>query len=97
MQIRLLGAAGQAAIRGNVVNVENDILMCTQSIPRPADKTGTIHIKLQRKMSYTRPYMEERVRKYAVFRAAKYLVGTELYKKEDVQLCEEWQNTSIGK
>jgi len=97
MQIRLKGPEGQAAIRGNVVNVQIDIMMCTQVIPRPFNQTGTVHIKLMRRMSYSKPYMEERIRPYHVYQAAKYLIKTELYKKEDVRLCEDWNIHGISK
>jgi len=90
MQIRLRGAERQRALRGNVVNIENDVLLCTESIPRAFDQTATVHVQLMRRMRDKTPYMEERIRPYRVYKAAKHLIDTELYRQEDVRVCEKW-------
>lgn len=97
MQIRLKGVERQSALYGNVVNVENELDICAQVLPRKFDETSTIQVQLMRRMRYISPYMYETIRPHKVFEAAKYLVETELYKAENVVLCDDWYQAMNGK
>ena len=91
MQIRLKGRERQSFLRGNVVNVENDLDVCAQVLPRTFDESSTVMVQLMRKMSYRAPYMYETIRPQNVFDAAKYLVDSELYMSENVAPSDDWQ------
>jgi len=52
MQIRGIGYGLQSSLRGNVVNVENNLNICAKVLPRAFDDTATIQVKLMRKMNY---------------------------------------------
>jgi hypothetical protein len=90
MQIRLLGTERQSSLKGNVVNVENDLDICAQVLPRKFDETSTVQVQLMRRMNYKSPYMYETIRPLKVFNAAKYLMETELYQSENVVLSTDW-------
>jgi len=64
MQIRLVGCGQQSSLRGNVVNVENDLDICASVLPRSFDQTSTVQVKLMRKMDHKTPYMYETIRPY---------------------------------
>ena len=89
MQIRPLVYERQSALRGNVVNVDIDLDICAQVLPRKFDEASVVQVQLMRKMSYQRPYMYESIRPSKVYKAAKYLITTELYK--DVVLSDDWR------
>jgi len=94
MQIRLLGTQRQSSLRGNVVNVENDLDVCAQVLPRKFTESSTVQVKLMRRLRYTVPYMYETIRPAKVYLAAKYLLGTELY--EGVALSDDWSGYEEG-
>jgi hypothetical protein len=96
MQIRPLGSEQQSSLKGNVVNVENDLDVCAKILPRRFDDTSTVQVQLKRKMIYPRSYMYEIIRPLKVYNAAKFLLDSELYKKESVILSTEWSNYSHG-
>jgi hypothetical protein len=96
MQIRLLGSEKQSSLRGNVVNVENDLDKCAKILPRRFNDTSTVQVQLKRRMIYTQPYMYETIRPLKVYQAAKYLLDSELYKKECPILSNEWSNYAEG-
>jgi len=97
MQIRLVGSQRQSFLKGNVVNVENDLDVCAQVLPRRFDETSTVQVKLMRRMRYSAPYMYETIRPWHVHQAAKYLVGTELYAAENIALGDDWRIHEEGK
>lgn len=96
MQIRALGAGQQSSLRGNIVNVENNLDICAQVLPRKFDETSTIQVQLMRRMRYRSPYIHETIRPFHVFRAAHYLMQTPLYVEEDVVLCDDWEHAAEG-
>jgi len=96
MQIRLMGTERQSVLKGNVVNVENDLDICAKVLPRRFDETSTVQVKLMRRMKYKIPYMHEIVRPQPVYRAAKYLLNTPLYKNENIILSEDWNKYEDG-
>jgi hypothetical protein len=85
------------SLRGNVVNVENDIDYCASVIPLKFDETSTVQVQFMRKMEYKAPYMYEIIRPKKVYTAAKYLINTELYKAENVLLSDRWALSGDGK
>ena len=50
MQIRQLPSGGQFSVKGNVVNVPVDIQPTIQSLPRNIDESGTIAVKLKKRL-----------------------------------------------
>ena len=96
-QIRLKGSEQQYSLLGNVVNVPTDVNEVCTILPRPMNNVGTIQVQLMRKMSYQRPYMFETVRPAVLRDAMAYLVSTDLYKSQGVQLSTEWQNEEASK
>jgi hypothetical protein len=52
MQIRRLPRGGQFSVKGNVVNVPVDIQPTINSLPRNMDKSGTIAVKLKKRLQY---------------------------------------------
>jgi len=96
MQIRLVGSERQSKLKGNVVNVENDLDICAQVLPRKFDETSTVQVKLMRRMRYTVPYIYETIHPLKVHEAAKYLIGTDLYASENVILSEDWRLLETG-
>ena len=90
MQIRSLGVYQQKGLRGNVVNIENDLDACARPLPRRFNETATLQVMLMRKMKYKAPYIFETDRPKIVAEAAKYLCDTELYKVEGIRFSENW-------
>lgn len=90
MQIRLVGAERQSKLKGNIVNVENNLDICAQVLPRRFDETSIVQVKLMRRMRYKVPYMYETIRPQVVQNAAKYLVETELYASENILFSDDW-------
>ncbi|KAE8747057.1 hypothetical protein FOCC_FOCC006195 [Frankliniella occidentalis] len=90
MQIRELGYQKQLGLRGNCVNVPIDINKTVTCLPRMDSEDDTLLVQLMRRMSDKNPYAYEHVRPERVFNAAKLLVNTELYKKHNITLNENW-------
>jgi len=90
MQIKAVGSQGQSILKGNIVNVENDLDVCAQVLPRRFDDTSTVHVQLMRRMRYNVPYMYEIIRPKVVFEAAKMLLASELYVSHGATLCDDW-------
>jgi len=91
MQIRLVSCGLQSALRGNLVNVENDLEKCASVLPRTFNETSIIQVKLMRKMIYKKPYMFQTVRLFKVLKAAQYLVQQEGYIEEGISLSSDWK------
>ena len=96
MQIRAVGCDRQSMLRGNIVNVENDLDICAQVLPRRFDETSTVQVQLMRRMRYRAPYMYETIRPKKVYDAAQILIGSELYKSQGVVLSDEWSRCAEG-
>ena len=85
MQIRELPSGGQFSVKGNVVNVPVDIQPTIQSLPRNIDETGTIAVKVKRRLEYKSCDYSENVRPLEVICALHYLVrNSELYKSAGI-------------
>lgn len=96
MQIHLKGKERQWALRGNVINVENNVNTCVDALPRVFDDAFVVHLKLMRRMHYTGHYIYDKVRPKKVYKALEYLINTPLYKKYNVALRDTWQNCEEG-
>lgn len=90
MQIRSLGFSGQSRLKGNVVNIVNDLDICAKALPRQFQDSSTIQVMLLRRMVYKSPYMFETIRPKKVMEAAQYLSQTELYKTEGIVFSQDW-------
>ena len=90
MQIRSLGVDRQCGLYGNVVNIFNPVDEAVHVLPRSFDSTSVTHVMLMRKLEYNRPYLAETVRPIKIFKAAKWLADTDLYKEENIHLSLEW-------
>jgi hypothetical protein len=95
MQIRLMGTERQSTLRGNVVNMENDLDICAQVLPGKFDETSTVQVQLMRRMRYQTPYMYETIKPLKVYKAAKYLMSSELYKYNKMSLFWKTGNCTI--
>lgn len=96
MQIRLRGYERQWALKGNVVNVENDLDTCVNVLPRRFNETSVVQLKLMRRMNYTGHYIYDKVSPLKVITALRYLMGTPLYQKSNVIMSEQWNNFNSG-
>lgn len=96
MLIQLKGKERQWGLRGNVVNVENNINTCVQTLPRTFDETFVVQFKLMRRMHYIGHYIYYKVRPAKVYKALKLLMETPLYKKHNAILSENWSNFAEG-
>lgn len=91
MQIRQLPRGGQFSIKGNVVNVPVDVQPTIDALPRTLDQSGTISVKLKKKLTYKSCDFRENIRPSAVICALHYLMNkNELYKSSGVQIDENW-------
>ena len=91
MQIRQLPRGGQFSIKGNVVNVPVDVQPTIDALPRTLDQSGTISVKLKKKLTYKSCDFKENIRPSAVICALHYLMNkSELYKSSGVQIDENW-------
>lgn len=96
MKIYALSYDRQFGIRGGIVNVPVDVPKMISSIPIRPEQTGTIQLKLKRKMAYKHHYMYENIRPEKILKAALYLVETPLYKDEEkITLNGDWNGQDI--
>ena len=92
MQIRLLGFEQQWTVRGNVVNVENNLSTCMRCLPRRFDNASVVQVKLMRRQHYNKPYIHEKIRPAKVINAMKYLIKTPLYVEDGICWNTEWDS-----
>jgi hypothetical protein len=70
-----------------------DIQPTIQSLPRNIDESGTIAVKLKKRLEYKSCDYSENVRPLAVICALHYLVrNSELYKSAGIHVDENWVN-----
>ena len=90
MKIMNLPKGKQKAIIGQVVNVPVDTAETVAALPRTANSSGFIPLKLKRKQSYPGHVLYQMIRPHKVEAALKYLVDhNEHY--QNILLNEEWQ------
>ena len=80
MQLRELPRGGQYGITGNVVNVPANNMTCVSSLPRHLDDSGTIPVKLKRRLRYKSHVLYQNVRPKKCMDATNYLLKKPLYK-----------------
>ncbi|CAC5416158.1 unnamed protein product [Mytilus coruscus] len=76
MQIRQLPRGGQLSVKGNVVNVPVEVQPTINSLPHTLEKSGTISVKLKKKLAFKKCDFSENVRPFAVICALHYLMRT---------------------
>lgn len=96
MQIRLRGYEQQWSLKGNVINVENNLDTCVSALPRQFNETDVIQLKLMRRLCYRGHYIYDKICPSKVVNAVKYLLNTPLYKKENVVMSEDWNQFGNG-
>lgn len=92
MQIKLVGTEQQYKLKGNIVNVENDMDVCAKAIPRRFHEMATIQIKFSRRLADERPVWYEIVRPTVVEKAKNILLKTELYIENGVENRADFTN-----
>lgn len=90
MVIKSFGVTKQNQLIGNVVNVPIDVPEMITQLPRAMTDTQTFLIKFKRMMAYKNAYMSEHIHPLKIQNAIKYLITTELYKKHDIKMSDEW-------
>ncbi|XP_063442198.1 uncharacterized protein LOC134722507 [Mytilus trossulus] len=91
MQIRQLPRGGQLSVKGNVVNVPVEVQPTINSLPHTIEKSGTISVKLKKKLEFKKCDFSENVRPFAVICALHYLMRTsDLYKSSGIEINEDW-------
>ncbi|XP_071176458.1 uncharacterized protein [Mytilus edulis] len=91
MQIRQLPRGGQLSVKGNVVNVPVEVQPTINSLPHTIEKSGTISVKLKKKLEFKKCDFSENVRPFAVICALHYLMRTsELYKSSGIEINDDW-------
>ena len=91
MQIRQLPRGGQLSVKGNVVNVPVEVQPTINSLPHTLEKSGTISVKLKKKLEFKKCDFSENVRPFAVICALHYLMRTsDLYKSSGIEINEDW-------
>lgn len=97
MQIKLVGTEQQLKLKGNIVNVENDLDVCAKAIPRRFHEMATIQIKFSRRLTDQAPVWYEVVRPAVVEKAKAVLMGTELYVENKIESRCDFTNLSGNK
>ena len=90
MKIMNLPKGKQKAIIGQVVNVPVDTAETVAALPRTANSSGFIPLKLKRKKSYTGHVLYQMIRPHVVEAALRYLVDHNKH-YQNILLNEEWQ------
>lgn len=96
MVIKMVGTERQSMLCRDIVNIENDLDVCAQVLPREFSEAGVVQCMLKRYRNQKIPYMHERIRPQKVWEAMQYLVGTELYRDHHIQLSDAWKRYLNG-
>lgn len=86
MKIVSLGRDRQYGIKSGVVNVPIDVRKTIQAIPSRSENCGVIEVSFMRSMRYKHHYKRATIRPDVVWKAAKLICETELYKQEGIVL-----------
>ena len=94
MQIRELPRGGQIAIKGQVINVPVDIQPVISTLPRLFSDSGTIAVKLKKKLAYKSSAFYENIRPNKVVKALQWLLSnSDLYKEAGITIDPLWEQT----
>lgn len=86
----------QLKITGNVVNVPADVSSTVNLLRTLGNETGTIKVKLKRRLQYESSALSLNVRPHKVIQAARWLMeNSDLYKEEGIILNRDWQSSFI--
>ena len=96
IRIRTLGYDYQKSIRGNVVNVPVDTNETLKFLPRQFDESKIIQLKFMRKMTYTNPYMYDKVNPAKIVQGLKYLINKPLFTKINMEIRTDWQINEVS-
>ncbi|XP_058982643.1 apical junction molecule-like [Musca domestica] len=77
----------QCAVRGAVTDTTVNVL------PRAVNQTEVVQVHIKRRLQYEHSFMTETIRPAKIFEAARYLINTELYRKHNIVLSNEWLNS----
>ncbi|XP_058974718.1 uncharacterized protein LOC131800881 [Musca domestica] len=92
-QVKNIRYNRQCAVRGAVVNVPIQLDTTVNVLPRAVNQTEVVQVHLKRRLQYEHSFMTETIRPAKIFEAARYLVNTELYRKHNIVLSNEWLNS----
>lgn len=93
IQLKEFPRGGQLNLKGNIVNVPADVNTTVKLLPRMFDNTGTLPVKLKRKLSYKHVVAFEKIRPNKVFEAARWLIdNSALFRSEGVEVDSAWLN-----
>lgn len=87
----------QWCLKGNVVNVENNIDKCVQVLPREFNECSVVELQLMRRMQYNGAYIHDKISPFKVLNALKHLIYAPLYVKENVTLNTNFTDSVTGK
>ena len=97
MHIRLLPTGGQKSLRGNVIVVPADIHHTVNMLPRYLNDSGTVTVRLKRKLQYRGFYEESNVRPAKVLTALQYLIEhSPYYHNESVSIDHNWLERTLA-
>lgn len=83
-------------ITGNVANVPANVSSTLNLLPRLGNETGTIKVKLKRRLQYKSSALPSSVRPHKVILAASWLMeNSDLYKEEGIVVNRDWQPSFI--
>ena len=86
----------QLKIHGNVVNVPAEVSSTVNMLPRLPTESGTIKVKLKRRLQYKSSALSLNIRPHKVIQAAKWLVSnSSLYRQEGISVNENWGEQCI--
>ncbi|KAG2213496.1 hypothetical protein INT47_009170 [Mucor saturninus] len=84
------GAHGQFRHRGTITNVPVTVDTTVTQLPRQMSDTNVIAVKIAKKMTHQKNYMEGNVNVENVMKAALFLMNTERYKKYNITIDMDW-------
>ncbi|KAG2192542.1 hypothetical protein INT47_011655 [Mucor saturninus] len=87
------GQGGQFRHRGAIVNIPVNVDTTVSQLPRKWSDTNIIAVKLARKMSIQKNYMEGNVNVDNVWEAVLYLMNSTVYKKHNITINRDWLET----
>lgn len=96
MNIKAVGSEQQLKLKGNIVNLENDLDICAKAIPRRFDEMSTVQLRFKRRLRDERHVWYEVIRPAVVERAKQYLMQQELYTENNVESRDDFADYSDG-
>lgn len=97
MHIKVVGCEQQLKLKGNIVNLENDLDVCAKAIPRRFDEMATVQLRFKRRMKDERHVWFEVIRPAFVERTKQFLLKQELYVENNVISRDDFAGYDDGK